>query len=116
MEIFLIMAVSLICTMVIECVGAIVLKVKDKKDIFNVILVNLLTNPLVVSISFFINISYGVKLRMLSMIFLELSAFFIEGYIYDRCLEYKRFNGFVLSFILNVLSYFIGLVINIIIW
>lgn len=116
MNIFLIMAVSLSGTIIIECIGAWLLKIRDKYDLLNVLLVNVLTNPLVVSVAFVINVTYGLFYRHIAMIFLELGAFVIEGFIYCRNLQYKKLNGFIISFILNITSFSLGIIINKIVW
>ena len=106
----------LIITLIIEIIIAFIIGVRNKKDFLNITLVNVLTNPLVVSISIYINIRYGLELRDMWIIFLELSAFIIEGIIYYKVLNYKKINVFVVSLILNGSSYFIGEIINYIIF
>lgn len=112
MNIFLIMAISLFFTLLIELVGAYFLGIRSRLDFINIFLVNVLTNPLVVSISFFINIWYGLFGKRIAMLFLESGAFLIEGFLYKRVLSYQKRNGYVVSFVLNVCSYFIGIVLN----
>lgn len=116
MIIFQIMAFCLIATIIIECFFAYVLKIRDKKDFFIIILVNILTNPLVTSISMYINLFYGLKAKHLSMIFLEISALIIEAIIYKKSLNYKKINPYLLSLILNGLSYLFGILLNQFIW
>lgn len=116
MSIFYIMIVCLVSTLVIEIVCSIIFGLRDKLDIINVGLVNVLTNPLVVSITFFINIRYGYSTRMIAEIILEVCAVLSEGFIYSKVLKYKKINGYVLSLILNVISYSLGFVINSIIY
>ena len=48
---------ALVLTIIIEVAVALSLKVRDKKDLLNIVLVNFLTNPLVVSISVFFNLA-----------------------------------------------------------
>ena len=48
-----VMAVSLTLTLIIEIVVAKILKVKAFKNILNIILANVVTNPFVVSVSYF---------------------------------------------------------------
>lgn len=116
MNLFKVMCVSLVSTIIIELVLALILGLKNKKDIMNVILVNILTNPLVVSIAFFINLRCGLVSKKIAMIFLELFAFLIEGFVYNKCLNYKKINGYLVSLILNGISYSIGILINYLIW
>lgn len=116
MNIFYIMLVSLVCTIVIENVFGYAVGIRRGKDFVNITLVNILTNPLVVSISFSINILFGLEIKRIAMCFLELSAFLIEGFIYNKYLDYKKINGYLVSLILNIASYSIGILINNIIW
>ena len=116
MNIFVIMLIALSSTLFIEFVGAYILGIRNKLDFVNVGLVNILTNPLVVSISFFMNITYGVVYRRIALFILEVLAFVIEGYIYDRVLYFKKYNGFTISFVLNILSFGLGILINKIIY
>ncbi len=116
MKILMIMLISLCSTIIIETIVAFIIGFRKKIDFINVILVNLLTNPIVVSVSLAINILCGLFYRHVAMIFLELGAFLVEGYIYTKYLKYNKLNGFVVSLILNIFSYCLGLLINFIIW
>ncbi len=110
------MLVSLTCTIIIELTIGIIVGIRDKKDILNIILVNLLTNPLLVSITYAVNIYYGLKVKYITIVILELLVIVIEGLIYFKNLKYKKINGFLISFILNIGSYFLGILINNFIW
>ena len=103
---------ALFLTIIIELFVALLLKVREKKDILNIVLVNILTNPIVVSVSVFFNYRYGLMGRKISLIVLELTAYFVEGFIYYKYLKYRKINPFLLSIILNLSSYLIGEVIN----
>ena len=102
----------LILTIIIECLFAYLFKVRNKKDLLNVLLVNVITNPIVVIIPIYLNLKYGILYRNISLIILELLTIFIEGLCYKKTLSFKKINFFLLSFILNFLSYFIGEIIN----
>ncbi len=102
----------LICTIIIELCGALILKVRDRKDLLNVLLVNILTNPLVVSIPVLILVRYGYKTSMIVLIVLEILTVLVEGFIYLKTLKYKKINPFGLSLILNISSFLIGEIIN----
>lgn len=111
-----IMIVCLTLTIIIELSLSFILRVKDKKDYLNIILVNMLTNPLLVSISTMIMYKHGLHLRNISVIIMEVMVVLIEGYIYKKYLKYEKINPFLVSLILNSGSYFIGGVINNIIY
>ncbi len=106
---------SLCFTIIIEELIAFILKYR-RKDLLNVLLVNILTNPLVNSITLMVNYYYGLKYRHIALIILEILAFLIEGRIYQKYLIRKKINGYVLSLILNISSFVIGLLINKIIY
>ncbi len=116
MNLFKIMGVSLLATLVIEIVGALFIGIRSKKDLINVLIVNIMTNPLVVSIAFMINLRHGLIMKRIAMIILEFLAFFSEGFVYKRVLEYKRMNGYIVSLVLNVTSYLLGIIVNMVIW
>ena len=102
---------TLIGTVIIEVVFALLLGVRDKKDIMNIILANIMTNPFLVIFSFMIKAKHGDQVYYPVLFFMEILAVLSEGYIYRKYLEYKRIRPFLLSLILNLLSYTIGLLI-----
>ena len=110
-ELPIVMARCLFFTILIELIVALILKVRDKKDILNIILVNTMTNPLLVSLTVYITYN-RIFNRILSVIILELLVVVIEGFTYKKVLKFKKINPFILSFILNASSYFIGEIIN----
>ena len=103
----------LLLTIIIELIVALILSVRDKKDILNVILVNVLTNPVVVMTQIILYVKFGHNIEMIGIIILEISAFLIEGFIYKKTLKYDAINPFLLSLLLNASSFFIGELINI---
>ena len=110
-----VMLISLSITIVIEISFAFILKYRNK-DLVNVLLVNILTNPLLNSIIVAINYYYGLKYRNIALLILEILVVIIEGFIYQKYLDRKKINGYLLSLILNIASYGIGLLINEIIY
>lgn len=116
MEIEKIMVISLSLTIVIECFLAFLFGVRKKSDYGLIVLVNILTNPLVVSISFFTAIRFGTYTKRNVVFFLELFAVIAEGFIYKRMLDYKKLKSYLFSILLNGASYFWGIIINALIW
>ena len=110
-----VMIICLLTTIVIECGIALIIGYR-KKDLLNVFLVNLLTNPLVSSIPVYFNYYYGLKERNIALLILEILTLFVEGFIYQKYLKNRKINGYLLSLILNMSSYGIGLIINEIIY
>lgn len=112
----LVMLRCLVLTILIETALAILLKVRYKKDLLNIILVNCLTNPLVVVSSLYFNLFYGISGRSISLIFLEISAVLVEGIIYMKFLRYSKVNPLLLAVILNGASFLTGEILNYIIF
>ena len=105
------MLICLIATIAIELFVALLLKVKDKLDIINIVLVNIMTNPLVVSLVNLISINFGKDVSYRFLAIFEILVVLVEGYLYKKYLKYDRINPFLLSFILNLISFAFGLLI-----
>ena len=103
---------SLIITVIIELLVAIIIGFRNKKDLINVLLVNLITNPFVTLIPITINIYVSLFARNISLIILEILVLITEALIYKKVLSYKKINWFFISLILNASSFGIGEVIN----
>ena len=103
---------SLLCTIIIETIVAFLIGIRNKKDIILIILVNIFTNLLVNATSFGFNYFIGISYRNIVLIIMELFAFLSEAIIYKKYLEHKKINPFVLSLVLNLISYTIGVLIN----
>lgn len=106
-----IMIYCLLLTIIIEGLFAIILGLK-KRDLLNVLLVNILTNPLLNAIHPLFLFRYGKRAQIISLIVLEFLVVIVEGFIYHKVLDYKKINGYKLSFLCNVLSFIVGTVIN----
>ena len=110
-ELPLIMLICLSSTIVIELIMSLLLGMRNKKDILNVILVNIMTNPLVVSILMYITYNRLFN-TTISIIILEILVILTEGFTYKKVLTFDKINPYVLSLILNISSYFIGELLN----
>lgn len=107
-----IMIRCLLLTILIELAIALILGVRDKKDVINVILVNVITNPVVVMSQILLYLKFGYKIEMIGIIVLEILVVPIEGLIYNKVLTYRKINPFLLSLVLNGASFLIGELIN----
>ncbi len=107
-----IMIRCLIITIVIELTVGLLIGVRDKKDLLNIILVNIMTNPVVVSVPVLILLLCGTTTRWISLAVLEILTVMAEGLVYFKFFKYKKINGFLVSFILNIASYGIGEILN----
>lgn len=114
-ELPLIILICLSSTIVIELIMSLLLGIRNKKDILNVILVNTMTNPLVVSILMYITYNRLFNITI-SIIILEILVVLTEGFAYKKVLTFDKINPYVLSLILNISSYFIGGLLNNIIY
>ena len=106
------LVISLILTLIIELGVVIVLGIRNKKDLLLVILVNTLTNPIVV---YFTNISLilNSQLILIAVIaILEISAFLVEGFLLKKYLNNKKIQPYLLSFLMNLISFSGGIIIN----
>ena len=114
-ELPLIMLICLSSTIMIELIMSLLLGIRNEKDILNVILVNIMTNPLVVSILMYITYNRLFN-TTISIIILEILVILTEGFTYKKVLTFDKINPYVLSLILNISSYFIGGLLNNIIY
>ncbi len=106
------MLICLLTTIIVELLVSLILGVRYKLDIINIVLVNILTNPLVVSLINLISINHGKNIAYVFLFIFELIVVFIEGFIYKKYLDFKKIKPILLSFILNLSSYLVGLLIQ----
>lgn len=102
----------LLLTIIIELIVALILGIRDKKDILNVILVNVITNPIVVMSQILLYLRFGYTIEIIGVIILEILVVPVEGLIYKKVLNYRKINPILLSLILNASSLIIGGFIN----
>lgn len=112
-ELPLILLKYYIITVILEIFLAYLLKIRKKKDILNIILVNLITNPPFSLAIFLINMFWGIEAYYACLIILEITIILIEGRIYKKILSHQKINIYVLSLLLNLSSYLGGILINI---
>ncbi len=103
-----VMILCLTITIFVEVMVALILKIHNKTDILNVVLVNILTNPLLVSLLYLVFLKYGAIAKIVFEVVMEILIFVVEGAIYKKYLKYDKINPYLVSFILNAASYFMG--------
>lgn len=108
----LMMLVCLTLTLLIESLTALICGVRTKRDFLLIFLANLMTNPVLVCVTFLLGFFFGMRVRMPVEILLEISVVFIEGLVYRKATDYKKLDPFLLSLILNAASYLSGFVVN----
>lgn len=102
---------SLLITLVIECLIGLILGFR-KKDLLNIFLVNVLTNPLLNAITGSVNYYFGLRIRTIVLIILEIIVVVTEGFIYYKYFERRKINPYIVSLILNISSFGLGMIIN----
>ena len=99
----------LFLTIIFETTAAFLLGIRNRKDILLVILLNILTNPVLVLFSSFLMYHEGVKTgQALTYAVLEPLVILTEYYFYHRYLIARK-NTFLLSLILNLVPILGGL-------
>ena len=107
----LIMLYCLGSTIVIEGVLAFLCGVRKRSDQLIVLLVNVLTNPLLVSIGYLILLRFGRTTYDAATAVMEIAVVFVEGWIYKKFLTDRK-HQFWLSLFLNAGSFLIGMGLN----
>ena len=106
-QIIITLIVCLILTLVLEEITALIVGVRKGFDLTVILFSNLLTNPVVV-FSGMLLASFTNIPRPVYVIVLELAAFITEALIYRKLLFTKKPSPFLLSLILNSVSFFVG--------
>ncbi len=103
--------ISLFLTELLELIIAAIWGVRGKKDLFLVLLGNILTNPFVV-LFHYLAVRQGHSTNSLTLI-LEAVAVVVEGFIYDK-VGYDISYPYFFSICANVFSYAIGMLLSVI--
>ena len=101
------MVTALALTVVIEAILAFLLGVRTGRGQLIVLLANVITNPLLNAILTVVTFYISPAAYYWFLIPLEIVVVFAEGRIYQTILHSKM-QPYLLSFLLNVGSYFIG--------
>ena len=103
---------SLALTLILELAAALLLGIRHRRDLAVVALVNVVTNPLVVlTLNLFLFTAQSAPPWYLTA-GLELAAWLAEAFFYRTCLSRKPLDPFLLSLILNSISYLGGLLLR----
>ena len=105
--------ISLVLTIVIELSISLILGIREKNDIYVVILVNICTNPIVVYIANYLVLIGSSKLVYNVIVtIMEIVVVFIEYIMYKKYLKNYGKTPLLLSLSNNTASYLIGIIIN----
>lgn len=105
---------SLLYTLIIELIISIILGIRNKEDIKVIICANVCTNPVIVYITNCLLLLNNMKLLFSIVMFFEIIVVIVEYIIYKKCLRFDKLSPFFISLVNNVLSFGIGIIINII--
>ena len=98
-------------TIIIETLLAYLLKIREKEDLLNIVIINFITN-VALNIFIIINTTLFNKL-IINILLLEILIIVVEGIFYKKKLSYKKINPFLISLILNTVSYLFSIIIKI---
>ena len=105
--------ISLILTIVIEVTLSLIIGLRDTDNIEKVILVNILTNPLVVTTTNIVYLlSQSYIFRNIVLGFLEVAVIFVEGFLFKKLLKDFKINSYLFALYLNGISFLLGIIIN----
>lgn len=110
--ILLSLALSLGLTLLLETGLAALLGLRKGKDLLLVVLVNVLTNPPVVLTLALTQLYTQAPPVWYLVLPLEIAVVALEGLIYRGRLQHTKWNPFLLSVILNGISYIGGLLLS----
>ena len=107
------LVISLGLTLLLELMVSFLCGVRQKRDVTVVIWANICTNLLVVYTANLLALSQNAALYAVSVLLMEIGVCIAEGFIYRKCLAYKKMSPYLLSVINNAISFGIGLLWNI---
>lgn len=103
---------SLALTLILELAGAGILGMRKWRDFLLVALVNILTNPLLGLILDGIYLGQGRYPGWYIILPLEAAVVITEGLLYRGRLVYRKIKPFLLSLLLNGISYLGGVMVS----
>lgn len=106
-----ILCLNLVIVIILETFSGIIFGAKNCRKIITIILANVITNPIVVLCGLSLAI-FLPEAETVGMIFLEMGAVATEGYIFHKNSIFENKNPYIISFVLNLLSFTTGEIIN----
>ena len=108
--------ISLFLTLIIELTVSFIIGIRDKTDLAVVFWTNVITNPIVVYIANCLLLLRNDLIYNIVIFIMEVIVVIVEFLIYKKLLSYKKKSPFFISCINNVVSFFIGMIISMIIF
>lgn len=106
------LVISLLLTVVLETILALLINVRDKEDLSEIFWINCFTNPIIV---YFTNITLLYTNDLIShciLVILEIINVFVEGYLLKNHLKKTKINPYIFSLYLNGFSFVIGIILG----
>lgn len=103
---------NLVLVLMIEGLPGIVMGARTWRKITTIALINVITNPVVVLGRLCITLFFAFW-EPIGILMLELMAFLVEGIAYARWKTFGDRNPYLVSLVLNLVSFGIGEIINI---
>ena len=108
------LGLSLTLTIALETGFFLLIGKRNKKDLLLLLLVNVITNPVVV-LSFWLAVLYMDWNKYIILVLLELFAVLIEGYYYKKYgISFRR--PYIFSLCANMFSFWAGELIQLLLW
>lgn len=102
-----ILALNLLIVLVTEIAVSISFGAKTAKQLVIVALVNIITNPAVVLTALCLTI-YLNQWRNIGIVILEIFAVITEGFIFSKFKTFGRKNPYLISMVMNMVSFMTG--------
>jgi len=99
----------LLLTLIIEILAALVLGYRSKFVLLSIVLVNLITNPLLNYVLWLNSFYHLFEINIISLIVLESVIVLVEGILLTFAIRLKFKSLLFLSFIMNLVSFTIGI-------
>lgn len=112
-EVFMIvktLITSFLLTIILELTVALIWKIRDKKSWYVILLVNLITNPLVVMVHIWGRYLLIPNVLQVLTVLIEIVVWGLEGFLYSRRLNVKHPYWFAVA--ANAVSYGCGVLVQ----
>ncbi len=106
------LCISLFLTIVIESLLSIFIIIKNGENLFTIIWINFLTNPIVVYLTNLSRLLNNITISNIVLLILELFVIILEGYLLKKYLKDVKINSYILSIYLNFFSFSFGIILK----
>lgn len=110
-DVIIVFVICLLLTVILEEGTALMIGIRKGFDLTVILFANTLTNPIVV-LTGLVMTAYTTVPRAVYVAVPELAAFLVEALIYRKLLYTMKPSPFIVSLILNCVSFFIGTTVS----